>query len=100
MPPAISLSAVTGAGSSAIGERLPPRFGDLHPRDFDGTRSHRHALRCCRRQPGADQIGYLWDGEPVCEHDRFGAAVWRCGEQFERAAASRIGKTTGARALV
>ena len=39
------------------------------------------------REPGAHQFDHLRDGEAVREHDRFGAAVARRGEQFKRGAA-------------
>jgi hypothetical protein len=45
------------------------------------------ALSPCPHQSGAHEFDHLGDGEAVREHDRLGAAVAGCGEQFERAAA-------------
>src|SRR5262249_36957440 len=48
------------------------------------------------REPGARQFDHLRDGEAVREHDRFGAAVARRGEQFKRGAAVGLWAATRA----
>jgi hypothetical protein len=59
------------------------------------------ALGRCRREPGANKLGQLRDGEAVRQHNRFGAAVAAGGEQFERAAAVGLGTAAeGSRHLV
>jgi hypothetical protein len=47
---------------------------------------HAFGRRC--REPGANKLNPLRDGEAVREHDRLGTAVAGRGEQFERASAS------------
>src|SRR5260370_22535042 len=46
---------------------------------------HAFGARC--GEPSADQVGQHVDREAMRQHDRLGAAVAGCGEQFERAAA-------------
>src|ERR1700730_18714315 len=67
-------------------QRLPSRLGDPHPCDLDLARARNDALGGRRRQPGVHKVDHQRDGEAVRAHDRFGHALGRVGEQFERAA--------------
>jgi hypothetical protein len=53
----------------------PSRFRYPHPRDLDHASGRYHGLGLCSRQPGADQIDNLLNGETMGQHQRFGAAV-------------------------
>jgi hypothetical protein len=80
-------------------QRSPPGLGDCHPHNFERASARDHALGCRGRQPSDAQINHLLDGEAVRDHDRFGRAIARRGQQFERAAAVGLGAAAVAAGL-
>src|SRR5262249_41200175 len=73
-----------GSGLSKLRERPPASRGNPHAGDFDPAPAGDHALDARRREPGVDQLDQELGLEPVGQHDRLGAAVDGCLEQFER----------------
>src|SRR5262249_45647592 len=81
-------------GSGSLGhlcERLPARFGDPHARNVGLSTAVDHALALRGRESGLEQVEQHVDRESVCPHHRLGATLPARGEQFEGAAAVRIG---------
>jgi hypothetical protein len=74
----------------------PPRLRDPHRRDFKRVPTGDHAVGRRGREPGADKLDHLRDGETVREHYRLGAAVTAGGQQFERAAVVGLGAIAAA----
>jgi hypothetical protein len=69
---------------ASSGERPSPGIGDHHPPNVDLLATEPRCARLGGREPVAYEIGQHLGWKPVRQHDRFGAAVRRAGEQSER----------------
>jgi hypothetical protein len=74
--------------------RPPSSFGDPHAGDVEHQTARAPALASCCGESSADKLDHQIDVETMRPHDRLGAAVAACGEQFERAAAIRFGSAS------
>jgi hypothetical protein len=61
-------AARTRSGDCRPRQRLPPRLDDAHPRDLDRAPSGDHALGVRGREPGADKLDHLLNGETMGQH--------------------------------
>src|SRR6516162_7511142 len=84
-------SNMTGIRYRHLCERLPARFRDTHARNIGLATAGDHALALRGRETDLDQFDQHIDREAMCPHHRLGATLPASGEQFEGAAAVRIG---------